>query len=235
MIRRSLAIARNLLYPARCIHCGRFGQVLCSACQGSVSVPDPANRCRNCTAEWTGELNCPRCYFWDSVDFALTAYPMEGLARSVVHGLKYSYIESLAPIMSKAIRPLLEAHPGAIVFPVPLHRSRLRQRGFNQAELILRHTDWSPGEGVLSRIRKTESQVGKRARDRVLNVGGAFAYEGPELTGKTVVLVDDVITTGATANECARVLRDHGAKEVIVVAYARASYDPARSEERIID
>lgn len=197
--------------------------------------PDPASRCKNCTAEWAEESNCPRCYFWDSIDIAISAYPMKDIARSVVHGLKYSYIESLAPVMAIQIGRLLEARPGAIVLPVPLHRSRLRQRGFNQAELILRSAGWVPGEGSLTRIRKTESQVGKRARDRVHNVGGAFAYEGPELTGITVVLVDDVITTGATANECARVVRDHGAERVIAIAYARASYDPARPEEPIAD
>jgi ComF family protein len=235
VIRHVLAGARDLLYPQRCTHCGRFGKILCDACLGSIGRDDPAQRCPNCTAAWDGDLNCPRCYFWDSIDLAKTAHGMTGIARSLVHGLKYSFIESLALPIAIEITPLLDACGDAIVLPVPLHRSRLRQRGFNQAELILRHTGWAPGDGTLIRRRKTETQVGKRARDRVQNVGGAFAYTGPELIGKTIVVFDDVITTGATANECARVLRDHGAIKVFVVAYARASHDPARGDEPIAD
>ena len=173
------------------------------------------------------------------------------MAREMIHGLKYNYIESLAALLAEDIALLLKQDvadstdkkvPASAVgagllpaFAVPLHPSRLKQRGFNQAELILDATGWARGEGHLRRIRKTESQVGKRARDRVRNVGGAFAYDGPSLKGVTVVLIDDVITTGATANECARTLKDHGAQSVWGVAFARASHDPAKPGSPIAD
>jgi len=188
---------------------------------------------------------------WDALDGALGAHALEGLARRMAHGLKYSYLESLAPMMGEDIAALLERHfanpvgPEApkgsesaampLVFAVPIHKSRLKQRGFNQSELILDATGWTRATGTLVRVRKTESQVGKGARDRVRNVGGAFEYSGPPLTGLTVLLIDDVITTGATANECARVLKDHGARSVIAVAFARSSHDLNRVDSAIND
>lgn len=127
-------------------------------------------------------------------------------------------------------RLLTQALPGLSFdasFPVPLHRSRLRERGFNQSELLLRELPLPAPSPGLVRVRRTDRQVGQRLNERRSNVAGAFAYSGPGLAGLRVALLDDVVTTGATAQECALVLRDAGAREVWVVAFARASYDPA--------
>lgn len=129
--------------------------------------------------------------------------------------------------MARNVAPLLAQHPGAVVLPIPLHRSRQRSRGFNQAELVLRRAGIDQPEGRLLRRKKTRAQFGLSQGERLANVRGAFAWEGPKLAGMTVVLVDDVITTGATANECARVLKDTGARRVFAVGFARANYDPA--------
>jgi ComF family protein len=148
---------------------------------------------------------------------------MDGPARKVVHGLKYRGIRALAGRMAAAVGPV--APDFDVAMPVPLHGSRQRRRGFNQAELMLNELACPRAEGRLLRIRNTPHQVGLHHGERRSNVAGAFAYRGPSLTGLTVALVDDVVTTGATVNECARVLRDYGARHVIAVAYARASYD----------
>jgi ComF family protein len=188
-------------------------------------------RCPNCCGRWQGDGNCPRCFTWDALDGALAAVDMEGAARKVVHGLKYRYIQSLAPIMAARMASLAPATGSFdLAFPVPLHRSRIRQRGFNQAELLLRLLAWPEGEGALERIRKTDAQVGLRLGERRSNVAGAFRYSGPSLRGASVALLDDVITTGATANECARVLRDYGARSVKLYAFARAHYPTSRDE-----
>lgn len=115
-------------------------------------------------------------------------------------------------------------------FAVPLHKSRIKERGFNQAELLLRETGWTPVRHGLTRMRRTDQQVGQRLGERRANVAGAFKYQGPRLDGLTVALVDDVITTGATMVECARVLKDAGAKAVWAFAFARASYQPEDTE-----
>lgn len=110
-----------------------------------------------------------------------------------------------------------------IVVPVPLHRSRERTRGFNQARELARHLGM-PVAGALSRTRRTPSQADLPAAKRDANVCGAFTWRADvSVDGSIVVLVDDVVTTGATLNACAAPLRDAGAKEVRALTAARAA------------
>lgn len=151
---------------------------------------------------------------------------MAGPARRLVHGLKYRYFRALAPVMGRLLTQALPGLAFDACFPVPLHRSRMLERGFNQSELLLRETPLPSRSSGLVRVRRTQRQVGQRLNERRSNVAGAFAYSGPSLAGLRVAVLDDVVTTGATAQECALVLRDAGAREVWVVAFARASYEP---------
>lgn len=158
---------------------------------------------------------------------------MTGTARSLVHALKYRHYRVVAPTMAAFMSPLPEGLAVDRFFAVPLHRSRVKERGFNQSELLLRAALLPASDG-LARVRKTDRQVGQRLGERRANVSGAFAYSGPRLDGLTVALVDDVVTTGATVVECARVLKDAGARAVWAVAFARASYRP-ETEDAIDD
>jgi ComF family protein len=111
--------------------------------------------------------------------------------------------------------------------PVPLHKKRLRQRGFNQALLLAYGISKKYGLTLsfdnLARTRHTKPQVELSGKDRIANVAGAFSLRRPEmLAGRSVVLVDDVFTTGATLNECSRVLKDAGATRVMALTLARA-------------
>lgn len=153
---------------------------------------------------------------------------MDGAARRAVHELKYRYARTLAPIMARSMAGLCDREPIDAAFPVPLHRSRQRERGFNQSELLLSHLGWPGAPGLLVRRRKTAQQVGMGPGERRNNVSGAFAYEGPELEGLVIAVIDDVVTTGATIDECAVVLKDHGARQVFGMGFARASYDGDR-------
>ena len=241
----------DFLYPERCVNCGAFGMVLCVFCEAGVSPATEGPRCPMCSARWDDAagggpgagpavaLNCPRCLHMDAVERVHAAVDMEGAARRVVHALKYRGIERVAPIMARAIAPLTEVHPVDVVFAVPLHRSRQRQRGFNQSESILGSMLQGLGRdrpaGRLLRTKNTNRQVGMHLGERRSNISGAFDYSGPSLAGQTVGVLDDVVTTGATANECARVLRDHGARRVIVFAYARANYNPATPNAPVFD
>ena len=229
-------IAVDLLYPERCAGCHAFGRSLCASCSDALVPLTAAGRCPMCSARWTGEHHCDRCYAMREIERVHAAFEMEGVPRRMVHGLKYRGIRSLAAPMAAAIEPLIAAVPSAAWFPVPLHHSRERERGFNQAAVLLQHLGIPayPG-GELRRERRTERQVGRRARERQRNVSGAFAYRGDSLDGQTVVLLDDVVTTGATVAECAATLRDHGARRVYVVAFARASYDVSRPGAPIDD
>ncbi|MDX2171374.1 MAG: ComF family protein [Deltaproteobacteria bacterium] len=146
----------------------------------------------------------------------------------VLQRLKYGRDISYAGILGRyfcAHLPVPVDHD--VIVPVPLHRRRLRWRGFNQSALLARslaaHTQRAVELRALMRVRATPPQVGLGERDRRRNVARAFAVREPEhLRGRSVLLVDDVMTTGATVNECARVLRRAGATRVEVVVLARA-------------
>jgi ComF family protein len=159
----------------------------------------------------------------------------EGGLRELIHLLKYEQVRPAANVLgrmlSEAIIDLLPAlGEQTIVVPVPLHVCKMRQRGFNQSELIARAALKLIADGnslelssaVLERSRETQSQIGLSRHQRRENMRGAFAVVRPEvLTGRAVLLVDDVLTTGTTVSECARVLRRAGASKVFVATVAR--------------
>jgi ComF family protein len=219
--------AGALVFPERCVSCGRFGALLCLACAARMEPATGPGRCPNCSARWTKPLNCHLCAAWDSrlLDGGRAAFEMAGPARHLVHALKYGGVRAAARPMAARMLPLWQPGQFDAAIPVPLHRARRRARGFNQAEVLLRELGWPLAPGRLVRVRKTKTQVGLHARERRANVQGAFTYHGPPLDGLSLALVDDVITTGATANECASLLRDHGARRVVVVAFARATHE----------
>jgi ComF family protein len=166
--------------------------------------------------------------------------------RELIHLLKYNGVRPAAKVLGRMLAEALSAlepafeqammkqlpfeRPAILVIPVPLYQAKRRQRGFNQAELIAREAlKCRPtGErlrlvpGLLLRTRDTSSQIGLTSHQRRLNLRGAFAVaRSAEVTGREVLLVDDVYTTGATATECARVLRRAGASQVWVATVAR--------------
>jgi ComF family protein len=166
--------------------------------------------------------------------------------RELIHLLKYQQVRSaagaLGRLLVQAAEPLFspasagdgDAKAAAVlVLPVPLHAGKFRERGFNQAELIaqaaLRELARVSGRtlefdtSVLLRRRATESQVGMSREQRRDNIRGAFAASKEHVAGREVLLIDDVMTTGATVSECARVLHAAGARSVLVATVARSS------------
>jgi ComF family protein len=220
--------AWDLLYPARCVACARFGEVLCADCSAQSEPATGQGRCAHCSAAWEWPDFCPRCSHWALLDRGLAAFDHSGPARDAVRALKYGRQRVVARRMADSMQPLWALAGVDLAVAIPLHRSRRLRRGFNQAEVLLNALDWPRMPGKLARIRKTTSQVGLSMLQRRQNVAGAFRYAGPELDGARIALVDDVITTGATANECAALLRDYGASKVVAVAFTRTSYPRSR-------
>ena len=152
----------------------------------------------------------------------------EGPLRQMIHLLKYEGMRPLArPLGIRLFGLLQQAGPVDLIVPVPLDRSRLRGRGFNQSELLAKELSGASGiamdAALLRRSRRTETQTGLSHAQRRQNVQGAFVLRRPQsLSGKRVALIDDVITTGATASACAAVLKRAGAERVVVIALARA-------------
>lgn len=225
-VRPVIDAAVDLLYPPRCAGCGRFGTFFCHTCESACIPALGAGRCPNCAARWDGSGNCPRCFDLQAIEGIRAAFEMTGPARRIVHRLKYGRMRAAAPAMARHLAPVVHDLEFDYATPVPLHRSRLRARGFNQAGELLAPLGLQPLPGELRRVINTGQQVGHSMRERRQNISGAFAYRGPSLEGKTILLVDDVVTTGATVHACANVLRDHGAAHVLVAAFARTSYEP---------
>ena len=161
---------------------------------------------------------------------AFGAYDLQ--LRELIHLLKYEQVIPAANVLGKYLAQAiqkLDLAGSVLVVPVPLHRSRRRQRRFNQADLIARAALRSMDSGnaerdsrVLKRIRPTVSQTGLTRPQRRENIRGAFQVVHPSrVKGRSILLVDDVLTTGTTASECARVLRKAGAEQVWVATVAR--------------
>ncbi len=184
-----------------------------------------------------GEPRCGLCRRIDPVFARAVAYgSYESGLRELIHLLKFGGVRPAANVLGRmlaeaivALEPEFPANGVALV-PVPLHCTKLRQRGFNQAELIARSAiKISPVRdrlhlcaGVLERTRETASQIGLTSHQRRENLRGAFGVAQPELVnGREVLVVDDVYTTGATVSECARVLRRAGATKIWVATVAR--------------
>ena len=157
---------------------------------------------------------------------AIGAY--EGTLREILHALKYDRRRSIAPHLSRLMAqvgaPLLA--DADLVVPVPLHRRRLHQRGFNQAADLARGLS-VPTANALRRVRRTRPQVELPAAERHSNVADAFAiarfWRAGDVQGKVVALVDDVATTGATLEACANVILGAGAREVRALTAARVA------------
>jgi len=204
---------------------------VCDSCWTSIRplTPPLCDRCGDPLPAWRSIsiplALCPRCRRAGRlVDRARAIGPYDGALRAIVHALKYEGRRSLARALAALMRHRGDdvLHGADCVVPVPLHRSRRRERGFNQAADLAIHLDL-PVVSALRRVRATPTQTGLPAAQRHRNMRDAFAVTraGRALHGATVVLVDDVSTTGATLEACARVLKEAGAREVRALTAAR--------------
>jgi ComF family protein len=208
---------------------------VCRSCQkGFTCVKSPL--CVKCGLPFVSregsDHTCSTCLTQKRYFRKARAYGVyDGNLMEAIHLLKYEKKTALAKPLSalarKAFYQSWDAESIDLLVPVPLHVRRLRERGFNQAYLLARR--WTRQEGIpldglnLCRHRCTEPQTTLSRADRQKNIRGAFALRYPErIQGQKIVLVDDVYTTGATVNECAKVLMDGGAEFVDVLTLARA-------------
>lgn len=232
----------HLLLPPACAGCGSplpSGiEYLCPGCRTRLRSPAHP-RCIRCHApRGTGlpaERPCPECEEWPPIlARARAACVMAPPADRLVHALKYGGWPELAPIMAERMTGALgttDLPADAVVAPVPTTRARLRARGFNQAEELSRAVASAVDRVHLSPLRRegeSGTQVALHRHERRANVEQAFCPEegaDQEVSGRCVLLVDDVLTTGATACAAASALSAMGVSEVIVLTFARALPD----------
>jgi ComF family protein len=225
----------NLLFPVTCTVCQapvqerRWGGA-CPECWSSLLPLEPPF-CPKCGEPAPAiEGLCGPCLRGEHLfDFARSALLFTHTLREIIHHLKYSDRVSLARPLGDILEECRKREPftGSLLIPVPLHRSRERVRGFNQAELIAARVSLPSSPRLLRRKKNTPSQTGLTRNERKRNLTGAFEVSG-NVSG-TVIVVDDVYTTGSTMNEIARTLKRAGAVRVEVLTVARVpSY---RAEE----
>jgi ComF family protein len=228
----------SLFYPPLCTICAASvsaREYLCQECEGKVTrIKAPF--CATCSEPFSGAITntftCANCahrkiYF----ESAVAAYRSRGIVRRVVHDFKYGEQFHLRHLLGRWLDAALDdvrlqSRPFDLLVPVPLHPARKRERGFNQAEALASLVSKSrriPSRTVLERTRYTTTQTAFDRAERMENLRDAFRLrKKTDVRQLRVLLIDDVLTTGATLSECARVLKKAGASAVFAATAARA-------------
>ncbi len=221
MIKSALNKLFDLVFPVECIGCSKYGDVLCSDCEMSI---EPLNKyicpvcLKNCTAGQPHK-ECP-----SYIDGLFVSCLENKLVKSIVYGLKYESLkilsETIAEVMIKKAEnsPLLMSvfmKDNFVLLPVPLHRKKQWDRGFNQTELISielsKRLNCSVVSESVKRTVNTKSQTRLSKEDRYLNTKNIFSvYNKEAIYGKDIIIIDDVITTGSTLNSLAKTIKQAG-------------------------
>ena len=226
LLTRAAGPLLDLIFPRTCAGCGREGGYLCDECEATIPRLKPP-QCGLCSAPSRSRL-CAWCRSANQPFDRITApYRWTGVLQELVYSLKYRNVRASAPHLAEMMSAHLadESITADVIVPVPLHSSRERERGYNQSELlageISKSTSIPMATDVLARTRNTPPQVSMTTpEERRQNVVGAFECVG-DVAGKRVLLIDDVVTTGATVVECSAKLRQAGAASIWVLSLGR--------------
>lgn len=228
----------SLFYPATCVVCSgdvERPEYICESCRGRAPrITSPF--CAKCSEPFSGAItqtfSCANCEHRTlHFDSAVAAYRSRGLVRKLVHEFKYGHQRHLRHPLAEWLGetmsdPRLRGRRFDLIVPVPLHPARERERGFNQATLLaelLARQVAVPLRAVLERIRYTTTQTAYDRAERMENLHDAFRLrKNMNVRELHVLLIDDVLTTGSTLSECARVLKEAGAISVHAATAARA-------------
>ena len=217
-------------YPPRCVLCGKLIKIgekngICIDCENTISWKE-GTVCQKCGCNlYTNETYCERCQKANFVfERGIAVFSYSDVREAIAH-FKFRYWKRDAAPLGKIMADyLLTYYPELaeqteLLIPVPMHQKKQKIRGFNQSELLTKVIAERIGKeytNTLKRIRATVPQSQLNAEQRKQNLQGAFAVENTEkVKGKTILLIDDIFTTGTTINECAKMLYDSGAKKVL--------------------
>lgn len=255
-IRKAFAIGlENLFYPKKCVACRVYLdsendapepilEYFCQSCIDNHYHPITEPFCTRCGIQHPASHHenhvCGDCLKYPLVPAKIRAFAAySGVFKQIIPQFKYQSRLGLATLFGQMLHTTYKRHFKTmdihLVIPIPLHASKLKQRGFNQAYLLVHHLekefvkevkkkpDWSIDIQTLIRKKRTESQTGFDVDQRKRNLKDAFILKNAEaVKQKNILLVDDVLTTGATCDEAARVLYRHGAKNVYALVLSRA-------------
>jgi competence protein ComFC len=213
-----IELAVDSFFPRRCIGCGKVGSFLCPECLGKLPRLLPPL--------------CPNCGRPQAIDGIRSLFRFDEVIRKAIHQLKYRNLKSISPCLAELLVDYLRSNPlpGEALVCVPLHPRRLRERGYNQSSLLAgelgKRIDLPVIEDCLIRVKQAQPQV--RAVDveeRRRNVADAFVCRDERVSGKQIILIDDVCTSGATLESCAAALKNKGVTSVWGLTLAREIYN----------
>jgi len=221
-------MALDLFFPQWCIGCGKEDGFLCFSCRRSLLQIVPP-LCPRCGKPQPGGMLCPVCIDWQAaIDGIRSPFQFDGVMRQAIHQLKYRNLRAVAAPLAKLLNDYLATNPvpGEVLVPVPLHKKRLRERGYNQSNLLAKElsrlTKLPVIDDCLIRGRYASPQTKTRTvAERQSNVANAFTCRDYRLKGKQILLIDDVTTSGATLDACAVALKASGAATVWGLVLAR--------------
>ncbi len=220
-------VALDLVFPLFCVGCGKEGSLLCPSCSASLPRIKPPI-CLKCGRAIISGSLCPSCLREPpQLDGIRSPFRFEGIIRDAIHHLKYRNLKALSSPLALLLADYLKETPipADALVPVPLHPKRIRERGYNQSSLLARELGrlalLPVVEGSLVRRRNTPAQArAGSVEERRRNVSGVFFCDG-QLRERSVLLIDDVCTTGATLESCAIALKEAGATSVWGLVLAR--------------
>ncbi|MBI3342639.1 ComF family protein [Candidatus Gottesmanbacteria bacterium] len=226
----------DILFPKRCLTCGRFGKYFCDRCAETIKTIEPRETiCPVCERSAIGGVTHPRCVMRYSLDGLTSIFHYDGIIREAVKTLKYRLVTDLAkgfvslvPLSSFYQVTKLLTNQLTFLVPIPLHSSRFRDRGFNQTEVLGRlladRLQIPMRTDILKRVIKTTPQVEMKDRkERLKNMKNVFSIHNSKfiIHNSTMLLFDDVFTTGATMRAAGETLKRAGGKVVWAVTMAR--------------
>lgn len=218
----------DLLFPINCVVCDRDGVWICKTCLDKIPQ-NTIHYCLNCKRQTIlGEFcnNCAPSFHLDKIWIASDF--QNKTINKLIKLYKYKFAKELSESLGFFLIDFLERNiikqqknftsENTLIIPVPLHNKRLRWRGFNQSEKLAEYLSAKLqlkfDANSLKRVKFKRPQASLKKDQRLKNIHNVFAWHGAKIKGSNIILVDDVTTTGATLNECAKVLKQHGAREV---------------------
>jgi ComF family protein len=210
----------DVLFPTYCICCGRLGEFLCSVCRKKLvnSLPE-CYYCRKISPKYLTHKKCSS----SNIDAVFVGWQYNAVAKKILAQYKYRYAYKLSKMLSELlIKRLIDTkfletlHPGSILLPVPIHREHQIKRGFNQTLLIADYLSMKLGYEVVNNLvsRVGDSRYQSKASfEQRKKLGDIFEIK-EKVTGKNIIIVDDVITTGSTLNSLAKTLKGNSVKAI---------------------
>ena len=217
-----LELLIDILAPLECLNCGNEGSLLCSSCD--KHLPVAASHCYRCHTPTLNYEVCSTCSSNSSIRNVYVATVYSGVAKDILWQLKLAGVRSSAQLIASKLALLVSNKSNTLLVPVPTATSRARQRGYDQAELITRELSritGMPRSRLLARSGQMH-QHGLSREQRLRQLNNAYRTKNSSrVRGRHIILVDDVITTGATLESAAWVLRSAGAKTIDAAVFAQ--------------